>query len=234
MGIETIERQADHRDTLPRLRHTGRGISSGQYLHGSLDRCPECTTRKLRLECELASPRTQPVSGLHDFVFHIQDMRERGVAFLQRYRRRKPRLFFELRGIHERDGACAVRERSHFCAADHHGIGSKSCRHGLRAKCARKPAFVQILIRTRAGIPDLDGSKMREIRLRVTDALHDRELPVFPERHQWLHGGMKTRTLVELDDLFALDADARAQCGVSRSANGMTVFKPSLPPFSST
>ncbi|MGF6410968.1 hypothetical protein OKW37_002638 [Paraburkholderia sp. MM5482-R2] len=57
---------------------------------------------------------------------------------------------------------------------------------------------------------------MRQVRLRIADALHDRELPAARERHQRLQRGMQRDALVELDHRFAFDADVFAQHEVRR------------------
>ncbi len=135
---------------------------------------------------------------------------------MQRHRRGKMRRLDELHRVDQRNRACAVGERSHFGAADHHAVGGKASGHRRLRECAREPALAQVLIRTRCGVPDLDRAEMRQVRLRVADALHDRQLLALPKRHQRLQRRMQRGALVELNRLLTFDADVFAQLIVSR------------------
>ena len=180
MRVEAVEREPDHRHALPVQRLALRGVSSSQHLHRSLDRSPKRALRKSSLERELTFTWTQPVSGLHDIVLDVENMRQLGIALMKRHRRRKPRSLDELRRVHQCNGPRAVGERPHLRTADHHAVRDKTRRHCVLCERACQPAFAQILIRARRGVPYLDRAEVREIRLRVADALHDGQLLALP------------------------------------------------------
>ncbi len=57
---------------------------------------------------------------------------------------------------------------------------------------------------------------MRQVRLRIADTLHDRDLPVAPQRHQRRERRMQPRVRIELQHLLTLDADASPELVVQR------------------
>jgi hypothetical protein len=191
MRIETVERQADHRHALPVQRHAaGVSVAASTCMAVLIDvpnappgncvlsaNCPaRGRSRSAAFTISFSTSRICASAGLRSFS-------DTGVASREAVFRTAPDSRARRRARRSRAvpfPRCRSPRRQ-----------PQSRRHGLSAKRAREPAFMQILIRARAGVPYLDRSEMREIRLRVTDALHDRQLPVFPERHQWLHGGMQ-------------------------------------------
>src|SRR6187402_1948754 len=68
----------------------------------------------------------------------------------------------------------------------------------------------------RRGVPDFHRSKMRAVVPGITDALHDCELAVAPDRQQRLHGRMKAGALVQLQNKIPTDTDARTQGQIIR------------------
>ena len=56
---------------------------------------------------------------------------------------------------------------------------------------------------------------MRQVGLRVADALHDGKVLRLPQRRQGLEGRVQARAFVELDHVVALDCDPRPQRVVS-------------------
>src|SRR6185503_16713140 len=97
---------------------------------------------------------------------------------------------------------------------DDHATRRELRRHGVAGKRPREPAFLQVLIAARRGVPDFDRAEMRKVRRRIADALDDGELASLPKRHERLERGMKTRALVELQHVVATNTDPRPQAVV--------------------
>ena len=201
MGVETAQREHDH-------RHTTLAFLRSHHLGGSTHAVAKSTLRELGDEVELLAAQT--LGRIADVVFCFKQMLQRGIA-LRMAGHGETRLVDEGLGVVERDSA-STRQRAQVVAANQHTISSEfgpATVTGLHA--ARYPAVVQVLGRFGRGFPDLDGSEMRQIGLRVTHALHDGQLAFFPHWQGGLELRVQTHTLVEFEDVFPANGDGVAQ-----------------------
>ena len=121
---------------------------------------------------------------LHDVRFDLENMRKRLVG-RRRRRLREPRAAQECWRVRQCNRPRAVPgKRSKVIRAYDDTIGAIARADGLLRKRARQPAVLAILIAARGRIPDFDGAKVREIGLGITDALHDSQLMLAPQRQQ--------------------------------------------------
>ena len=149
--------------------------------------------------------------GLHDVRLDLENVLQRLVARLAR-RRRELRPAQELLGVGERDRArAAARERSQVVGADDHAVRGEAARDRRRGERARQPAVRQVLIGLRCGVPDLDRAEVRQVRIRITDALKHGQSPVLPQRQERREGRMQSRAVGQLHHRIARDRDLRPQ-----------------------
>src|SRR6185437_1698193 len=152
MGVEAPEREPDDRDAGGVRRKLRRGSRRGA----------ERARRKLG--AEIAWRAAQALRRGRDLVLHVQDVRERSVAWTGSLGMHEMRAPHELLGVRERDGAyLAPRERPHAAGAHDDALRGVARRARRALERAREPALVEVLVAARCGIPDLDRAEVREV-----------------------------------------------------------------------
>jgi hypothetical protein len=126
---------------------------------------------------------------------------------------RKLGALAELPRVGERNRArVAARQRTQIVRADQHAGGCIRGRRRRRRKRTREPAFLQILVARRCGVPYLDRAEMGEVGRRVADALQHGQLALAPERDKRRQRRMKSRTVGQRHHIVFRDCELRAQC----------------------
>ena len=101
----------------------------------------------------------------------------------------------------------ARAHRKRLLGVDIDDVVSMSLRvHGVGG--AAEPA-IKLAAIWRSGLPIGHRGEMRERRLVVADAMHDREMAVLVETLEPRHGRLKAEMLIDLAQAFLPDADAR-------------------------
>src|SRR6266550_7815331 len=118
---------------------------------------------------------------LHDVRFDLENVRERLVG-CSRGRLCEPRAPQERLGVRKCNRSrAAAGKRSKVIRADDHTIGGIARADGLTRERACQPAVLPVFITARCRIPDFDGAKVREIGLRIADALQYSQFTVAPK-----------------------------------------------------
>ena len=204
MGIESTQAHANRRDTR-RIRRN---------LRGGTDLVAERPLRKHRAKF---AAHIQAGCRLDDVGLDLEDVVQRRIL-------REPtffvfdqfRLALELVRVGQRHAARRPRQWPHFVAAQHHAVGKIRARHRVGGEGARQPALVEEFTGVRAGVPDLDRTKMRQVGIRIADAFDDGHLLSLPQGQQRREGRMQAGALRQLHHLVAFDADTRPQCRICR------------------
>ena len=122
-----------------------------------------------------------------------------------RFGRPKPKLF----RARKRDaGRIFRRERLRRFFADRHA--DRRIRTGATiVEVTAEPSFTQRAIGIGSGLPDFSGTKMRAIRIRITDALHNRNVSFVVERFYAGESWIERNVVVDLEDLIRSEPKPR-------------------------
>ena len=97
-----------------------------------------------------------------------------------------------------------------------------AARRVLASRLTPRPSQPVVVVRFGIGrLPDVHRLEVRAVRVRIADALHDRELAGVPHGLKPLHAGVQADVIVEADDAVPSSGGAWAgPCGTGRRRRG--------------
>ena len=216
--VESAKRQADD----------GNSGAARDQLRGGANLIAKWCARKFAFEDIL---RIEFCCGVNDLALDRENVFQRRVAFIRRDLC-EFRVAQELCGIGQCDGAYTLpRQRPHVARTYHHSVCRKTAWCRIGGKTARKPTRIQIFFAIGCRIPYFDRTKVRQVRIRITEPLHHRKLLLFPERHQGLQGRMQPLPLGKLLHLIARNRQLGSQRRVGRISKGNHGIEAVVGPF---